>query len=248
MLRIIELFNNLPVSVEVDPDANFQPGHIGSLRIKNGKSLIGICDGLHPFGILDDIKTNKFRCIPKPPTQVHIVSNARITFDEARKEIVLAEDHKVSLNHNNIIAASFTSSVPGHLQPINGVFTLPKGTGCNYCVVPRVNGKDVPYAVRFSCRYAYNVPINSFDDSTASTDRATVWTKNMIAETDMYDTAQEYPTCSLLYASNGLLTTKIIDYNCKSIGVVLEPPNQETSMLRFLLDLDGKVDVGSNNY
>lgn len=245
MLRIIETFRNLPTSVEVDSDANFQPGQIGSLRIKGGKSVVGVCDGLHPCGVLDDIRSNTFRAIPTPPVEVHVVPISNREFDERRKEWVLGEDVKVELKHANIIKASFVSSVDTILQPIIGVLFIPKGTSCNYCLFPKPNGRgDVNDAVRFSCKYAYNVPADSFEDSTANTNRVTVWTKNMIADTDMYDTSKEYAKYSLLYVENGLLTTKRSDYNCKCIGVVLEPPSAENSMLRFLLDLEGRVEIG----
>src|ERR1019366_1375406 len=112
MLRIIETFSNLPEQIEVDPDAYFQPGQIGSLRIKKGKSVIGVCDGLNPFGIIDDVRTNVFRGIPRPYTQVHIVPvSPHRDFDELKLEWVLTQDKKVDLNHTNIIKESFKSSI-----------------------------------------------------------------------------------------------------------------------------------------
>lgn len=246
MLRIIETFRNLPTSVEVDSDANFQPGQIGSLRIKSGKSVVGVCDGLHPCGVLDDIRSNTLRAIPKPPIEVHVVPIPNREFSERRKEWILGEDVKVELKHTNIIQASFISSVGTILQPINGAIIIPKGTACNYCMFPSPNNSDVNDAVRFSCKYAYNVSTDSFEDSTASTNQVTVWTKNMIADTDMYDTSKEYPRYYPLYVENGLLTTKRSDCNCKCIGVVLGPPSADNSMLRFLLDLEGRVEIGES--
>lgn len=246
MLRIIEMFGNLPENVEVDSDANFQPGQIGSLKIKGGKSLIGVCDGLHPFGILDDIKSKTIRCISTPPTQVHIVRAIHMDFDPIKKEMVLIQDHKVELNNSNIIAASFISNVPGHLKSINGVFILPKGTVCNYCMIPSVDGQHINDAVRFSCKYAYNVPMKfgEINDSTMGSQRVTVWTKNIIADTDMYDTSQEYNKYAPLYVEKGLLTTRRLDRQCKCIGVVLGSPDADNPMLRFLLDLENKIDIG----
>ena len=245
MLRIIETFNNLPTCVEVDSDANFQPGQIGSLRIRSGKSVAGVCDGLHPYSVIDDIRSNTLRAIPKPPIEVHVVPISKLEFSERRKEWILGEDVKVMLKHANIIKASFVCSVDVFLQSINGALTIAKGTACNYCMFPKPNGRgDVNDAVRLSCKYAYNVPSESFEDSTANSQRVTVWTKNMIADTDMYDTSKEYSKYAPLYVENGLLTTKYPDPNCKCIGVVLEPPCAENSMLRFLLDLEGRVEIG----
>ena len=247
MLRLVELFNNLPVCVRVDPEARFQPGQVAALKMRKGESVVGICDGLHPCGIIDDIKSNVFRTVPNPPHQVHIIPIHHRTFDEDKKEIVSSQDYRVKLSHASIIAASFVSSVPGHLKPANGEFILPKGTVCNYCITPTVEGRDMNDAVRLTCRYAYNVPMLYADDSTVSSGRVTIWTKNMIADTDMYDTTQEYRKYAPLYVENGLLTTKRLDYTCKCIGIVLDAPGTDNSMLRFLLDLEGKVDIGQQS-
>jgi hypothetical protein len=242
MLRIIETFNNLPQNIEVDPDANFQPGNVGSLRIKNSKSVMGICDGLHPYGILDDIKSNVIRCVPVPPTQTFIVPAEDIEFDANKKAIILSKAQKVELNHANIIAASFISDVPGTLKYLNGIFILPIGTICNYCLKPSINGSTINDAVRFSCKYAYN--INKVDDTTLGSGRVTVWSKNMIAETDMYSIAHEYNKYMPLYVENGLLTTKRLDSQCKCIGIVLEGPTTNNPMMKFLLDIENKITVG----
>jgi hypothetical protein len=248
MLRIIESFNNLPVTIEPDPDANFQPGQIGSLRIKNSKSIIGICDGLHPFGIIDDIRSHVSRALPNPYSQVHIVP-IQIAFDEEKQDMVSASDAKVELNYSKIIIGSFTSNIPGQLHSVNGVFTIPKGTKCNYCLTPQAGSEpDINNAIRLVCTYAYNVHYPELQDSVSVFNRVTIWSKNMIAETDMFDTTQKYFKYSNLFVQNGFLTTNRADYTCKCIGVVLQPPGIENSMLRFLLDLEGKVDIGVSSW
>jgi hypothetical protein len=246
MLRIIEVFNNLPVCVRVDSRAYFQPGQVASLKMKKGEIVAGVCDGLHPCGIIDDIRirSNVLRMVPKPFNQVHIVPINHPSFDEDLKQIVLAQDHSVKLNHVNIIADSFISDVPGQLKSVNGELILPKGTICNHRISPMDGGCYINYAVRLTCRYAYNVPAPKMDDSTVGSGQVTLWTKNMIADTDMYDTAQEYHKYANLYVENSLLTTKRLDYTSKRIGIVLDVPSNDNSMLRFLLDLEGNVDVG----
>lgn len=206
-----------------------------------------VCDGLHPFGILDDIRSDTLRTVCTPDDGIHIVPISHYDFDLFSGEMVLVEDHKVELRHANIITASFASSVPVRLLSKEGIAIIPAGTACNYCLHPSMNGKDINNAVRFAVRYAYNVPSGALDDSTQGSNRATIWTKNMIADTDMFDTAQEYPRYIPLYANCGLLTSKKIDDQCKCIGVVLEPPRAQNGMLRFLLDLDSKVDVKSSS-
>lgn len=245
MLRIIETFGNLPTTIEPDPDAHFQPGNVASLWISKSKSVVGVCDGLHPFGILDDIRSDTLRTVCTPDDGIHIAPALDFYFDPSKKEVVLAQDHKIELKHANIIAASFASSVSVQLRSKEGIAIVPAGTACNYCLHPSISGEDFNNAVRFAVRYAYNVPSGVFDDSTQGSNRATIWTKNMIAATDMFDTTQEYPQYAPLYANCGLLTSKKIDARCKCVGVVLEPPKAQSGMLRFLLDLDGKVDVKS---
>lgn len=246
MLRIIETFGNLPDCIEVDPDAVFQPGQIAGLRIRKGRALVGITDGLHPSGILDDIKSDRFRVVAKPKESTYVVPITHLEFDLIKNEVVLTEEHNVELKHTNIIAASFASSVAVRLDFSKGIATLPIGTACNYRLHPSVNGNGINDAVRFTVSYAYNVQNSITDDSTMGSGRATVWTKNMIADTDMYDTCREYRKYAPLFATHGLLTTYRTTPQCKCIGVVLAPPNLETGMLRFLLDLDGKIDVMSN--
>jgi hypothetical protein len=257
MLRIIETFNHLPISVIPDPNLQCQPGQFVSLKLKNGKELLEICDGLNPIGIVDDIRADSFRhtvC-----DEEVIVSNPFInqfpSRDEKDYSLMTAQDIKVELKHPNIIAKSFVSQIPVQLYPINGVITIPAGTKCNYhipshdsymdekgrSVVPAIDG------IRFTVSYAYRDGLpGGYDDSTQGSNRAAVWDKMMIAETDMYDTAITYPKYAVLYVENGFLTTNRCSYSCKAVGVVLAAPTSERPMVKFLFDPDGVIKIGSS--
>jgi len=237
MLRIIETFNNLPQAYQVDPDSNFEPGQIGSLRVRSGNVVVGISDGLHPEGIIDDIKTEKYRTVKWEEEIIASVED----FGMKDSAVTTAKDIKCQLEKSHIIVKSFISTVPVTLIPMNGVVIIPAGTICNHVLDTSNNFAN---AIRFSCNYAYNIPAN-YDDSTVSSGRVTVWNKMMIAETDMFDTTAKYDRYSSLYTINGLLTTNRPSYECKCIGFVLNEPKSNYAVVRFMFDPEGKVQTGS---
>lgn len=251
MLRIIELFNNLPKSYMIDKSAWFQPGQIGSLKIMGDKTVLGICDGINPVGIIDDIKTDKFRGIVwdkeiiVPAEHVELVSDSELPFQPC-----LAIHQKINLYHALIVKDSFVSNVPVILNAPNGVITFPKGTKLNYCTNLSADPNQfvINDALRLVIRYAYNTPNSKIDDSTLGSERVTVWVRNMIAETDMFDIKQEYKKYIPLYASNGFLSSKRTTAECKSIGFVLDLPSFNRPLLRFMLDLSGKIELGNNSH
>lgn len=238
MLRIIETFNHLPVSLEVDLATNFQPGQIASLKIKNNRKTFGICDGLYPFGIIDDIKTKVIR---KVVISSDIVPASSFSIDDTKENLILTQKHSLELRYQNIIASSFISDVVGILNAKLGIFTLPPGTICNYKLNSSINN-----AVKFSYRYAYNVLYPQEENSTKGTNTATIWNKNMIAESDMFDLTQEYPKYATLYVENGLLTTRRNDLS-QYVGVVLTDPASNSSALKFLFDPENNIKVAGNH-
>lgn len=230
MLRIIETFMNVPNYYEFDQADNFQSGQIGSLRIKKGKTIVGVCDGLNPRGIIDDVKTNKLRGVVWGERLNVLIKD--FIYDTDHKSIS-SRDHAVQLSHKNVIASSFRSSIPVQLNAKKGTITISKGTTFN-----------VPGGFNININYAYNILSKKIEDSTIGSNRIIVWSKNMIAETDMFDTTQLYPKYSTLYVSQGLLTTQRWTPECKSIGSVLYPPTSEHPYLQFLFDLDGNIEFG----
>lgn len=231
MLRIIETFNNLPQCYEVDDSDRFEPGQIGSLKIKNRKAVIGICDGVNPLGIIDDIKSSKIRhTVWNEPV---ILLNPKTGFNSSIRKKVLDEDFSFKLKNANIIASSFASfSVPVQLKAKEGVIIVPKGT---------IFTDDS--MISFSVRYSFNTSTKKIEDSTAGSGQCAVWIKNMIVKTDMFDTTVEYFNYKPLYVTNGLLTTSCLVYGCKCVGVVLKAPVYENPFLEFLFDPEGNVAV-----
>ncbi len=242
MLHLIETFNNLPSNIKVNSDTLFQPGHVVALKMKKGEAVIDICDGLHPFGIVDDIKCSHARC---PSWEEHVIDLKTLNIKDINyenKTVVLKQEEKIKLNHENIIQNSFISNISCQLSPKIGEFKLFKDTGYKFSEIFCDKFDETKLSIIFSCKYAYNIPL--LDDSTLSSGRATVWTKNMIAETDIYDITVEYHNYGILYSSQGLLTSKRADCQCKPIGVILRAPKVDNPMLKFLLDLEGKIDIG----
>lgn len=234
MLKIIETFNNSPICVSVSPNLQMQPGQIGSLVIKQGSPVLSISDGLNPLGIIDDIRSHVIRKVPEDINQLFVLTaiNPMLNGDK----YVLSQDQTFHLPHHNIIAASFTCNVNVILDLIAGKLTFVAGTICNFD----------QKAIQFSCRYAYNTICDSLQDSISGTHRATVWTQNMIAETDIYDTTVEYPKYANLYVAHGLLTTSRFDFMCKSVGIVLPCPEMNYGLLRFLWDAKGTFEANSS--
>jgi hypothetical protein len=262
MLRIIETFCNLPETLEPSKNITCQPGQIGALKISKGKTVVDICDGLHPFGIIDDIKSRNIRAVSTQNDQIHIVP-VHHDIDRGTKETFSIEEVMVELKHQHIIAESFVSSISGDLRADEGIYVIPAHTACNYCLstsVTRVDilsatrftytytGVDTPNAIRFTCAYAFNIPMKEEQDTISTSGKITVWTKNLIAETDMYDTSVDYPKYANLYVNKGYLTTSKVNSQCPAIGIVLGSPHgSNDSMLRFLFDPNGNVDIAVNN-
>lgn len=231
MLHIIERFNNCPNNYEVDENARFEPGQIGSLKIKNGKAIIDICDGINPLGIIDDIKSNKTRHVTWD--EVVDIRPTTFTYDQSNKSMSLDQDFSIELKNRNIISSSFKSGVSCQLKPKEGIIVVPKGTVFN----------DTS-GINFLVRYCFNVSNKKNDDSTAGTKRCTIWYKNMIAQTNMFDTIVDYHKYSNLYVVNGLLTSARWAAECKCIGKVLHLPTYDNPLLTFLFDPDCNVEVG----
>ena len=219
MLRIIETFNHLPTSYKVDIDAKFGPGQIGSLKIKDNQTVVSVCDGINPIGILDDIKNKFIR---------RVRYQQRIIISPGVKE--LKYDLFYRLEDKNIISKSFISTINVVLDPKKGIITIPKNTQIyNDCI-------------DFVVNYAFN--LKSDDDSTVGSGRATVWGNLLIIETDMFDTTTNYHKYDNLYSNNGLFTNIKPTYESKYIGFVLNSPSNDNPVLKLFFDLNNKIEIG----
>lgn len=240
MLRLINTFNHLPQSYDLDPDSYFEPGQIGSLRIKNGKVVVGVCDGLNPEGIIDDIRTDKFRVTVIDENIILPITYISVN---DKNETITSSNIKHELKNTNIIVKSFKSNIPVSLHSRNGVIEIPKGTPLNFSSKIHTSDKyNAPDSIRLSCSYSYN--ILGGDDSTLASQKVIVWNKISISQTNMYDTCADYSQYNNLYVTNGLLTTIRSNYNCPTIGVVLTPPSNKNAMLEFLFDPKQSVSIG----
>ena len=132
------------------------------------------------------------------------------------------------MNKTNIIKASFKSSIPVEIRPINGVVVVPVSTqkDCRDLVVS----------------YAYLIPNIHGDDTTIGSNKITVWTTHFIGETDMFDVRESYYKYDSLYVENGFLTTRRTD-ECERVGFVMEKPTSEKPRLTFFWDPGSKIEL-----
>lgn len=248
MLRIEETFGMLPVGYLVDESSMFQPGQIASLKIKNDQLVVGVSDGLNPFGVFDDIRSHSIRKIVIcEQVALFGISEFNLMFSPKYQNYVIKTPIKIELNNPDIVKNSFISyGVDVMLDAKNGVITIPAETPCNAPSIGKAKNDEYPIypindSFKFQCSYAYNETSKELIDTTVGSHRVTVWNKNLIARTDMYDVTQDYKKYTPLYVDNGYLTSRKIIHLSKCVGMVLEEPTPEQPSLKFLLDLEGKL-------
>jgi len=227
MLRLIQVGNALPASFICDPSAEFQPGMIAQLTIIGNQIMATVSNGTAPLGIIDEIKTKAFTNISWNEV---VIVEAPGVLNQAGK-LVTPIDIKKELNKPNIVPNSFTSTINVALNPVNGVITFLAGTPLNF----DLTGSGQPNAIRTIVNYTYYVPNIPGDDSTAGSGRMTVWFSRMFAQTNQYETNQQYPVNSNLYVSeSGFLTSRRPSSIHPAVAIVTAPPTAFNSMLEFL--------------
>jgi hypothetical protein len=228
MFRIRELGLARPSSFRVHPSAEFQAGAIGQLTLVGNSVVCGVSNGVSPIGVIDDYKTNAFT---KISWQEEIVTVPKYIINVG-SDIVSADDIPVNLKNPSIIRNSFTSSVTGVLNEINGVFTFPANTKLNY----DLNGSGTPNAIRAIVSYTYRVPGVPGDDTTMGSDRVTVWTTpGMIFTTDQIETNVSYALNASLYVNeNGLLTSRKLNPENPAVAMVTAPPVSLTPSIEVI--------------
>jgi len=229
MFRIVQAGNSIPTSFPVDPNAEFQPGQFAQLNVFGNNIVCGVSDGTVPIGIIDDIKTTAFTA---PSIDEVIIVPAQGTTGPGGK-LITSIDIKAELANPNVISASFISNpVDVELIPRNGVIVFPAGTELNF----DMTGSGTPDAIRTVVSYTYQIPNVVGDDSTAGSNRVTVWFQRMIAQTDQYETNQRYPLNAPLFVSeSGLLTTRQPTPTHPIVAIVTGPPSAIFGSLEFLL-------------
>lgn len=227
MLRLVQVGNTLPASFICDPSAEFQPGQIAELTVIGNQVMATVSNGTAPIGIIDDIKTKAFTNVSW--NEVVIVPAVGVLGPGGT--IVTPIDIKAELRKANIVSSSFTSTIDVVLNAENGVIKFVAGTPLNF----DLTGTGTPNAIRTIVNYTYYVANIPGDDSTAGSNRVTVWFNRMFAQTDQYETNQQYPVRANLYVSEiGFLTTRRPSNIHPAVAMVTAPPTPMNPMIEFL--------------
>lgn len=186
-----------------------------------------VSNGTAPLGLIDDIKTKSFTNVSW--NEDIIVPAVGIPGPGGR--LVTPIDIKAELKKANIVSNTFNSTVDVVLNPVNGVITFVAGTELN----TDLTGSGEYNAIRTIVNYTYYVPNIPGDDSTQGSGRVTVWFSRMFAQTDQYETNQQYPVKANLYVSEmGFLTTRRPSSIHPAVAMVTAPPTPMNVMLEFL--------------
>jgi hypothetical protein len=231
VLKVIHSGNAMPMSLPVDPTAEFQPGAFAQLRVIGNDIVAGVSDGTAPIGIIDDARISAFTKsqideivqIQVPPTSIGIDSNGKL---------VNLVEVSSPLDNPHVIQSSFISNISVFLNYVNGIITVPAGTELNYDFDG--DGSNDGYKVVTS--YIYRISNKPGDDTTLSSGRVTVHYQRGIYATDQFDTTQAYPLNATLYIGlDGHLTSKQPTENHPGIALVTGPPASTQNNLEFLL-------------
>ena len=200
---------------------------MAELTVIGNQVMATVSNGTAPIGIIDDIKTRAFTNV----SWNEAVLVPAVGVPGPGGTIITPVDIKAELRKPNIISSSFNSDVDVVLNPVNGVVTFLAGTPLNY----DLTGTGTPNAIRAIVNYTYQVANIPGDDSTQGSGRMTVWFNRMFAQTDQYETNQQYPVRANLYVSeNGFLTTRRPSVIHPAVAMVTAPPTPMNPMIEFL--------------
>lgn len=226
-LRLVNALGGMPVSFMLDPSASFLPGQCGQLAVIGGQVMCTVSNGTAPIGVIDDMKTKSFTNISWNES----VWAPAVPALNSNNQYVTAIDVKVELAHASIIPASFNSTVNCVLNPVNGIITFPAGTPLNF----DAGGSGTYNAIRSIINYTYYVPNIPGDDSTAGSNRVTVWVNRFFFQTTSFETNQQYPLNANVYVNEfGFFTTRKPSENHPCVGLVTAPPTSYNSSVEIL--------------
>lgn len=229
MLKVIHSGNALPMSLNADPTAEFEPGMFAQLGLLANDIVATVSDGTAPMGIIDDIRTTSFTK-SKVDEIVLITANSSETGPNGTP--VSTEELTGVLENPSIIESSFTSTISVILNPINGIVTVPAGTEFNY----DSNGDGTYDSFKIITNYIYRVFGKPGDDSTIGTGRMTIHYQRGIYATDQFDTTQIYPLNATLYVGlDGRLTSKQPTETHPGVAICTGPPTAAAGTLEFML-------------
>lgn len=229
MLKVIHSGNAMPISLPVDPTAEFEAGMFGQLKLIGNDIVAGVSDGTAPLGLIDDVRTIAFT---KAQVDEIVVIDAGTISTDDNGNRVNANDATGVLEFPNVVEDSFTSTVSIVLNSVNGVITVPTGTEVNY----DSDGDGVNDSFKVVVNYIYRVANKPGDDSTTGSGRVTLHYQRGIYATDQFDTTQIYPLNANLYVGlDGKLTTKQPTATHPGIAFVSGPPSATNGTLEFVL-------------
>jgi hypothetical protein len=231
VLKVIHSGNAMPMSLPVDPTAEFQPGAFAQLRVIGNDIVAGVSDGTAPLGIIDDARVAAFTKSQVDEIVQIQVPDTSIAVDDNGK-LVNSSEVSSPLNNPHIIQSSFISDISVFLNYVNGIITVPAGTELNY----DFDGDGINDGFKIVVNYIYRVSNRPGDDTTLSSGRVTIHYQRGIYATDQFDTTQVYPLNATLYVGlDGHLTTKQPTENHPGVAIVTGPPSATQGTLEFLL-------------
>jgi len=231
VLKVIHSGNAMPMSLPVDPTAEFQPGAFAQLRVIGNDIVAGVSDGTAPLGIIDDARVAAFTKSQVDEIVQIQVPDTSIAVDDNGK-LVNSSEVSSPLNNPHIIQSSFISDISVFLNYVNGIITVPAGTELNY----DFDGDGINDGFKIVVNYIYRVSNRPGDDTTLSSGRVTIHYQRGIYATDQFDTTQVYPLNATLYVGlDGNLTTKQPTDNHPGVAIVTGPPSSTQGTLEFLL-------------
>ena len=229
MLKLIHAGNAMPMSLAVDPTAEFEPGMFAQLGLIGNDSVASVSDGTAPLGIIDDVRTTAFTKTQIDEIVIVNVASSEINDDGKR---VSTEDLTGILEFPNVIESSFTSTLSVILNNVNGVVTVPTGTELNY----DSDSDGTNDSFRMVTNYIYKVAGRPGDDTTIGTGRITIHYQRGIYATDQFDTTQVYPLNATLYVGlGGKLTSKQPTANHPGVALCTGPPSAAIGTIEFML-------------
>lgn len=231
MLRPLQIGLHRPVSYPVDPNAVFQPGMVGQFTKVGNEVVLGVSDGIAPFGLLDDARDIAFT---RPVIDEIVVIEAAQIVDDGYGVLVTGTEQTKLLEHSNIMEQSWRVDVEGiTLIPVNGALIIPAGTPLN----AKIDGSSATLdAIEVTANYAYYVPNQPGVDTTMGSGMVTVWVgRGLIFSTDQFDLDAPFAINAPLYVSaNGRLTAKQQDEGQPAVGMVIVPPTSVNAWLEFV--------------
>lgn len=229
MLKVIHTGNALPMSLSVDPTAEFEPGMFAQLGLIGNDIVAGISDGTAPLGIIDDVRTTAFT---RPQVDEIVLVDAQSSVIDSNGKRVSTVDVTGVLEYPNVIENSFTSTVSVILNVVNGIVTIPAGTELNY----DSDGDGENDSFKLVVNYIYRIAGKPGDDTTIGSGRVTIHYQRGIYATDQFDTTQVYPiNCTLFVGLDGKLTSAQPTDSHPGVALCTGPPSAAIGTLEFML-------------